>query len=162
MGEEPHHVTLIEIVGFHDLLPVSFDPLEEDKLVHAHFADDVGEKGERDFDHRMKSDKAADAGVHLLDRQGGVAAAEGMHPAPGGDGLGHQGRRLVDVPDLGCLDFVHDPAGIVQPFVCQHVLLLFIFRIFVVHDCKDHSHQDQAGRHDDQGHAQAIGLAKQP
>ncbi len=115
MGEDPEAIAGIEGVAFHDLDPVALDPLEEHELMHAHLADNPGEEGQGKLDHGMEADKAADAGIHFLDGEGGVAAAEGMHPPAGLNRIGHDLGGAADVVHLGLLDAVHDRPGMVKP-----------------------------------------------
>ncbi len=85
-----------------------------------HLARDVGEVGERQLDHRMESDEAADTRVHLLDRQRRVTAAERVHPALDGDRVRHDLRRSGDVVQLRPLDAVHRVARVLQPLLRKH------------------------------------------
>ena len=117
MGEQPHDVPLVEVVALHDLDAVALDALQEHELVHAAFADDAGEEGQRQFAHRVEPDEPADARIHVFDGNGGVAAAEGVDPALGLDGIGHGLGGLADVGDLGLLDAVHDRAGVIEPLL---------------------------------------------
>ena len=117
MGEDPHSVARVEVVPLHDLHAVAFDALQEDELMHAAFADDAGKERQRQFAHGVEPDEPADAGIHFLDGNGGVATAEGMDPPSGLDGIGHDLGGLADIVHLGLFDAVHDGAGVGEPLL---------------------------------------------
>ena len=48
----------------------------------SHLSGDVCEETQGDLNHRMEPDKPSDPGIHLLNGQGGMAAAEGVNPPP--------------------------------------------------------------------------------
>src|SRR6185369_17760346 len=89
MREQPHHVPGIKIPSFHNFHAITFDPFQENKLVHSHFARDAGEKTQRQFDHWVKTNKATDAWIHFFDGKGGMSATESMHPTAGLNAVGH-------------------------------------------------------------------------
>src|ERR1035437_9825255 len=104
VGEQPHDVPLVEVVALHDLNTVALDALQEHELVNAAFADDAGKEGQRQSAHGVNPDDPADARIHVLDGNSGVATSERVDPALGLDGVGHRLGGLADVGDLGLLD----------------------------------------------------------
>ena len=118
--EDPHDVFLLEVPTAHDGLAVTLGPFEPEELVDTHFTDDVGEEGQREFADGVEADETADAGIHLLDRQVRVAAAEGVDHVSRLDAVGHKGRHLLDFLHLSLLNLVHHAKGVLFPFVCVH------------------------------------------
>ena len=86
----------------------------------AHLPGDAREERQRQLHHRVEPDEAADARVHLLDGDGGVTAAEGMHPPFGGDGVGHELRGAADLRKLRRLDVVDHRAHVGEPLLGEH------------------------------------------
>ena len=128
--EDPDAVALVEVPAAHDGLAVAFGAFEEEELVDAHFTDDVGEEGEGDFAEGVEADEAADAGIHFLDRKICVAAAEGVYPAAGLDGIGHYFGDLTDILHLCRLDLVHHGESVALPLfsviLCNHLLYNYL------------------------------------
>ena len=120
MGEDPHDIILVEVPTAHDGFAVAFCALKPEELVDTHLTDDVGEEGQRKLADRVEAHEAADARVHLLNRQVGVAAAEGVDHVAGLDAVCHQGSDLLDVLHLRCFDLVHHAKGVLFPFFCVH------------------------------------------
>src|SRR5205085_8460501 len=60
MREQPHDITLIKVVAFHDLCAIPFYSFKENKLVYPHLSGDMGKKTKRQFYHRVKADKSTD------------------------------------------------------------------------------------------------------
>jgi len=89
--------------------------------MNPHLAGDPREERERQLDHGMKADEAADAGIHLLDRDRRVAAAERVHPSLRRDGIGHQLGRAPNRRELCCLDVIHHRASVVEPGQRKHL-----------------------------------------
>jgi hypothetical protein len=118
--EDPHRVPRIEAVALHDRAAVPLRALEEEELVDPHLAGDPREERQRQLDHRVKADEAADAGIHLLHRNRRVTAAEGVNPALGGDRVGHEASGATDVLELSRLDGVEDGAGVGEPVESEH------------------------------------------
>ena len=116
--EDPDYILLIEIPALHDGLAVTLGTLQEQELMDTHLTYDVCEEGQRKFAQGVETYESADTGIHLLDRQIGVAASESMYPTTCLDRIGHYFGYLLDFLHLGCFDFVHNGLRVTFPFVC--------------------------------------------
>jgi len=45
-------------------------------LMNAHLPDDMRKKGKRNLDHRMKTNKTTNSGIHFLNWKGGMSASK--------------------------------------------------------------------------------------
>ena len=118
MGKEPEQVAFLEPPAGHDLLGISFLPFQPQELIDTHLSDNVGKERQRKFTKRMEADDAADPGIHLLDREIGMAATEGMDQVTRLDAIGHHLGDFFDLFHLCRFNFIHDIEGILFPLIC--------------------------------------------
>src|SRR4029079_17295396 len=118
--EDPQRVTRVEVVSFHDRVAVARSALDKQELMDAHLSRYARKERERELDHRMKPDEAADARIHLLHRNRRMADPERMHPPLGRDGVGHELRGAPDGRQLCSLDVGHDGTSVGEPLESEH------------------------------------------
>src|ERR1700694_2011419 len=89
MREEPHSISRVKIVSFHNLHAISFNSFQEYKLVNTHFTGYSGKKTKWQFNHRMKPNKSTDTRIHFFDWQRGMSASKCMNPSAALDTSSH-------------------------------------------------------------------------
>src|SRR4028118_68429 len=118
MRENPHGVTGVEIVALHNFHPVSFHPLQKNKLVYTHFTCNPCKKGERQFYHRMKPYKTSDAWIHFFYWQRCMSATKSMYPSSTLNCIGHHFCGFMNVVHLCFFNFAHYISDVREPLHC--------------------------------------------